>query len=189
VSALLGLAQEWMADVHPHARHLERTVDYVLELEPDAAEAIRIAAAVHDVERAYPEAHPWDSKRDWADPAYNAYHQARCAELAGQWLRDHDVGSTLVAHVTALVAVHEVGGWPAADVVQAADSLSFLDTMVPLVRSWPREAAQGKLRHSLERISPSLPRARELGRPLLRAALEALDEAPPPSPPTGARRP
>ena len=167
-----------MADVHPHARHLERTLDWVEELDPEAAEATRIAAAVHDAERAYPEEGPWDSRRDWADPAYNAYHQARCAGIAAGWLREQGADAALVAHVTALVAVHEVGGWPAADVVQAADSLSFLETMVPLVRRWPREAADGKLRHSLERISPDLPRARALGRPLLRDALAALDEEP-----------
>ena len=175
---LLEKAQAWMADVHPHARHLERTLAWVDELDPEAAEATRIAAAVHDAERAYPEESPWDSRRDWADPAYNAYHQARCAQVAAGFLREQDADSALVAHVTALVAVHEVGGWPAADVVQAADSLSFLETMVPLVRRWPREAAEGKLRHSLERISPDLPRARELGRPLLRDALAALDEEP-----------
>jgi hypothetical protein len=175
---LLARAQAWMADVHPHARHLERTLAWVDELDPDAAEATRIAAAVHDAERAYPEENPWDSKRDWADPAYNAYHQARCAGIAAGWLREQGGGSTLVAEVTAIVAVHEVGGWPAADVVQAADGLSFLETMVPLVRRWPRPAAEGKLRHSLDRISPALPRARELGAPLLRGALAALDEAP-----------
>jgi hypothetical protein len=175
---LVARAQAWMADVHPHARHLERTLSWVDELDPGAAAATRIAAAVHDAERAYPEESPWDSKDDWADPAYNAYHQARCAEIAARWLRDQRADPALVAHVTALVAVHEVGGWPAADLVQAADSLSFLETMVPLVRRWPRAAAEGKLRHSVDRISPALPRARELGAPLLRDALAALDAEP-----------
>jgi hypothetical protein len=176
MDGLVDRAQAWMAEVHPHARHLERTLAWVDELDPGAAEATRIAAAVHDAERAYPEPNPWDSKRDWADPAYNAYHQARCAEIAARWLREQGADPTLVAEVTALVAVHEVGGWPAADLVQAADGLSFVETMVPLVRHWPRPAAEGKLRHSLDRISPALPRARELGAPLLRDALAALDE-------------
>ena len=38
----------------------------------------------------------------------------------------------------ALVRVHEEGGWPEANVVQAADSLSFLETMVGLVAGWIR---------------------------------------------------
>ena len=61
--------------------------------------------------------------------------------------------------------------------MQAADSLSFLETMVPLVVGWvesgraSRERAEGKLRHSVERISPDLPRAREIGKALLASAL------------------
>jgi len=34
---ILERAQEWMADVHPHARHLERTLDWLLELDPQAS--------------------------------------------------------------------------------------------------------------------------------------------------------
>ena len=34
---ILQRAQEWMAEVHPHARHLERTLDWLVELEIIAA--------------------------------------------------------------------------------------------------------------------------------------------------------
>jgi kynurenine formamidase len=79
--------------------------------------------------------------------------------------------------------VHEDGGWREADLVQAADSLSFLETMAPLVAGWvetgraPRERAAGKLRHSVERISPDLPRARELGEAMLAPALSRVRAA------------
>jgi kynurenine formamidase len=81
------------------------------------------------------------------------------------------------------VRVHEDGGWLEADLVQAADSLSFLETMVPLVLGWvetgraPRDRAEGKLRHSVERISADLPRAREIGDALLAPALSRLRAA------------
>src|SRR5919112_224331 len=110
MSALLDRAQRWVADVHPHARHLERTLDWLLELDPEASDATEIAAG---------------------------------------WLREQGADPDLVAEVEALVGVHEVGGWPEADLVQAADSLSFLETMGFLVRRWPRPAAEAKLRHSL----------------------------------------
>ena len=67
--------------------------------------------------------------------------------------------------------------------MQAADSLSFLETMVPLIVDWvesgraPRERAAGKLEHSVERISPDLPRAREIGRALLAPALSRVRAA------------
>jgi hypothetical protein len=52
---VLDRAQAWVADVHPHARHLERTLDWLLALDPHASERARIAAATHDIERAYPD--------------------------------------------------------------------------------------------------------------------------------------
>jgi kynurenine formamidase len=178
---MLELAQEWIAEVHPHARHLERTVDWLLALEPGASEAARIAAATHDIERAYPDdSAGWDSARDWDSPEYNRWHQDRCAKIVADGLRERGATEELTREVAGLVRVHEDGGWPEADLVQAADSLSFLETMVPLVLGWvesgraPRERAEGKLRHSVERISPDLPQARELGEALLAPALSRL---------------
>jgi kynurenine formamidase len=173
-----------MAQVHPHARHLERTLDWLLELDPDASEAARIAAATHDVERAYPDgAAPWDSARDWDSPEYNRWHQDRCADMIGPGLLERGASEELAREVAGLVRVHEDGGWLEADLVQAADSLSFLETMVPLVVGWveagraSRDRAEGKLRHSVERISHDLPRAREVGEALLAPALSRLRAA------------
>jgi kynurenine formamidase len=184
VTVLLERARAWVAEVHPHARHLERTLDWLLVLAPDASEAARIAAVTHDIERAYPDASAgWDSARDWDSPEYNRWHQDRCAEIVAAGLRERGAEEALTAEVAGLVRVHEDGGWHEADLVQAADSLSFLETMVPLIAGWvesgkaPRERAAGKLRHSVERISPDLPRAREHGERLLAPALSRLRAA------------
>jgi hypothetical protein len=88
-----------------------------------------------------------------------------------------------VADVERLIRVHEEGGWPEADLLQAADSLSFLETLVWLVLEWvesgraSRERGAAKLRSSVERMNPSLARARELGEPRLRDALAAVEAA------------
>ena len=50
--------------------------------------------------------------------------------------------------------VHEEGGWREADVLQAADSLSFLETMVPLVLGWSERG------YADERGREAAPRAR-----------------------------
>jgi hypothetical protein len=178
VSELLPRARGWVEEVHPHARHLLRTEDWLLALDDDASEALRLAAVLHDIERAFPDPDAtWDSARDWASPAYNRWHQDRCADIAVRWLREQDADPELVAEVERLIRVHEEGGWPEADLLQAADSLSFLETMTWLVVGWvesgraPREVAEGKLRHSMTRIAPGLSRARELGAPYLDAAL------------------
>jgi hypothetical protein len=180
VTELLERAQAWVAEVHPHARHLERTHDWLVELDPGASEGLRIAAAVHDIERAFPDAESerWDSARDWSSDGYNRWHQDRCADIAARWLREQGAPEELVTEVEALVRVHENGGWHEADLLQAADSLSFLETMVPLVLRWVErgydENAEAKLHHSIDRINPELTRARELGAPMLDDALRQL---------------
>jgi hypothetical protein len=55
MSDLLESARAWIADVHPHARHLERTLDWLVDLDPEAATVTRIAAVTHDIERAFPD--------------------------------------------------------------------------------------------------------------------------------------
>jgi hypothetical protein len=184
VTALLTAARAWVADVHPHARHLLRTEDWAVTLDPAATEALRAAAVLHDIERAFPDPDAaWDSARDWDSPDYNRWHQDRCAEIAGRWLREQAADPELVDAVEALVRVHEEGGWPEANVLQAADSLSFLETMVPLVVGWvesgraPRERAAAKVRSSVERIAPDQDRARVLAAPYFDQALRAVDAA------------
>jgi hypothetical protein len=184
VSALLGQAQAWVEEVHPHEAHLVRTLHWAIELDPAASEALRIAAVTHDIERAYPdESAGWESARDWDSPEYNRWHQDRCAEMVANWLSEHGADAGLIDDVRALVAVHEEGGWREADILQAADSLSFLETLVPLVVQWVEteratpERGAAKLRHSLERIAPALEPARALAAPLLEQALERLAAA------------
>jgi Domain of unknown function (DUF4202) len=184
-AALLPAARAWVVELkHPHEQHLLRTEDWLVTLDPEASEALRIAAVLHDIERAFPApGTDWDSARDWDNPEYNRWHQDRCADIAGRWLWDQGASEDLVTEVQALVRVHEDGGWPEADLLQAADSLSFLDTLTPLTISWVQsgrstpERAKAKISSSLDRIDPSLEHARELARPMLAEALRAVDAA------------
>src|SRR6185503_8790659 len=132
---------------------------------PGASEALQVAAVTHDIERAFPDPDAtWDSARDWNDPAYNRWHQDRCAEMVAAWLAEQGAAADVAARAEALVRVHEEGGDPEADVLQAADSLSFLETMVPIVLTWAQRgygaSAEGKIRHSASRIAPGLTTAR-----------------------------
>ncbi|MGD9735845.1 MAG: cyclase family protein [Solirubrobacterales bacterium] len=193
MSELLQRATEWTRQ-HPHARHLDRTLHWVVELEPEASEGLRIAALTHDMERAFPDPEAtWVSSRDWSSPAYNEWHQERCARIVAAWLREQGADAELVAEVEALVRVHEDGGWREADLLQAADSLSFLETMVPLVLEWSArgegEAARGKLEHSVARIQPDQAAAIAAAEGLLERALSELDAASWPSPAAAAAAP
>jgi hypothetical protein len=175
----MDAALRFAREQHPHSEHLLRTRDWLDALEPGARPALRIAALLHDIERAFPDpGSPYVSGRDWAVPHYVDYHQGRCARLLTRWLGEHDADSALTADAVALVAVHECGGWPDADLVQAADSLSFIETLGPLVRRWiadgmlSRESGIEKMRVMWERIQ--VPAAQEQGRELYERALREI---------------
>jgi hypothetical protein len=186
VTRLVADAHAWIEAVHPYAQHLERTLDWVLEFEPDSSEALRIAAVTHDAERAFPDPEAnWVSWRDFDREEYNRWHQDRCADFVGDWLRERGADTELVGEVEALVRAHEDGGWPEADLLQAADSVSFLEVMPAVVESWvtekgaPRSRARLKLQTMCDRINPRLARPRELAADLLEADLASLDRGAP----------
>ena len=168
---MIEAVRAWVEAVHPSAPHLVRTLEWVDRLSPDAREALRIAALVHDAERAFPEpGGRWNPRDHWDVDEYVRWHQDRSAAIAAGWLAAERAAPELVEDVRRLVAVHEEGGWPEADVLQAADSLSFLEVMVPAIASWPAERAEGKLRYMAERVSV----ARELAFDRLAHALAQL---------------
>jgi hypothetical protein len=159
-------ARRWVGELSPHTAHLVRTEEWTLELSPDASAALRLAALTHDMERAYPEGSPrWEPGRGWDDPLYTIAHTERSARIVGDFMRDHGAEEPFVREVTRLILFHETGGFPEADVVQAADSLSFLETMVPVVGSWVTgkrttpEQARDRIRYAVTRIRHAQGRA------------------------------
>jgi hypothetical protein len=174
-------ALEW---VQPYwnAEHLIRTRDWLLRLDPDAPEALRVAALTHDMERHFPGGPVQDlSLAPEADLEYWRLHTTRSAEIVGAWLREQGAAEELAREVERLVAEHELGGRPDADLLQAADSLSFLEVNPFVVVRWftsgrcSRERSKDQLRWMRERIRPE--RARELAGPLYEEALAAVDRA------------
>jgi hypothetical protein len=162
-----------------NARHLERTRDWVLVLRPEADEALRLAALTHDAEREMDGGAPLDAQIGaFDDPETVRAHCERSARVVGEWLRRQGASEDVVTGVASLVLLHETGGTPDADLLQAADSLSFLETN-PAAR-WVRERrasperAAAKLRAMHGRMR--LERARELARPYLERALGELAE-------------
>jgi len=70
-SDLLGEGVTWARAEHPHAAHLERTLFWTRELDPEASGVLQLAALLHDIERAVPDpGSPFDSARDWSLDAY-----------------------------------------------------------------------------------------------------------------------
>lgn len=175
---LEDLTEAWVAPLE-NARHLVRTRDWLLELDPNPSEALRIAALTHDVERNFPGGPRQPANLPANDRAYRDAHQARSAELVTKWLLEHRANPILIEEVAGLVRIHEWGGSPPADLLQAADSISFLETTAPQAGRWIREGrytrkrTEEQLNWMLDRIR--LPKARRLARPLFDAAVAGLD--------------
>jgi hypothetical protein len=179
--ALMDAALRFAREQHPHPEHCLRARDWLDSIAPGARPALRVAALLHDIERAFPDpGSPFVSGRDWALSVYVDYHQGRCARLLTRWLGEHGAPPALTADAVALVAVHECGGWADANLVQAADSLSFIETLGPLVRRWiadgtvSRESGLEKMRAMWERIQ--VPAAHEHGGELYERAMRELGE-------------
>jgi hypothetical protein len=168
-STLVETARGWVVEKYPYNRdHLLCALDWLDRLAPGSREAVRLAVLTHDMERAFPGA---DSPHAASlnDPAYNQLHSERSARIVGTWLRGHGAPDGLVNDVEQLILAHETGGWLEADLVQAADSLSFFDTNIELFLGFVRtgrfsaDEVRWKFEHSYHRIR--VPDARALALP------------------------
>jgi hypothetical protein len=169
-------ALEWISS-YWNAEHLVRTRDWVVELDPGADLALRLAALTHDIERNFPGGPAFDP----TDPDYARVHAERSAQIVGKWLASQGASEELVGAVARLVTAHEVGGWREADILQAADSLSFLEINATRPAVWVRDGrcgpdeARARLREMHDRIA--VERARAPSDTLLEDAERRLEEA------------
>jgi hypothetical protein len=174
-------ALEWIRP-YSQAWHLERARDWLVYLDPGASLEARLAVVTHDIERMFPNGPQLDKATGrWDDPHYLYAHAARSAEVVGFWLHaQHDVPEQVaLSEVQRLITLHEFGGVGGADLVQAADSLSFLETLQDIVQKWVThgecgvEQARAKHRYMAERIR--VPAAQPIADRLLQQALASLD--------------
>jgi len=177
---LEAAALEWL-DGFYQLEHLLCTRHWVLTLCPAASPALTFAALVHDAERFFPGGPAGDARAGFDDCDYLFAHSIRSADIVEAWLRDTRKldDETFIKHVRRLILRHEIGGNSEEDILQAADSLSFLDVFDWLIAGWVRQniftpdQAREKLDWSVERIRP--PTARRLAMPLYAQITKALD--------------
>lgn len=176
-------AANWVAP-YSQVVHLMRTRDWLVHLTPEATLEARLAAMTHDIERMFPGGPTMDyANIRWDDPAYLYPHQLRSAALVGEWLSSEGhSGDVDDDEVRRLIGLHEVGGLGLADALQAADSLSFLETLAGLAGDWvrtgtcSRDTAIAKLTYSVDRIR--LDQALEPARALLPWAIDQIPAEP-----------
>jgi hypothetical protein len=179
--SLIAVAERWVIEHYTtyNSRHLTQSLVWLDRLFPGSREAVRLATLTHDMERAFP-GPDMPPIVQLNDPAYYRAHSERSARIVGAWLREQAADARLVSDVEALVRVHEVGGWPEANQVQAADSISFLETNVDLFLgfgrsrkyAWPDIKTKFQWMYDRMQIEP----AREAAAPFLAAAQARLED-------------
>lgn len=181
LSPLEDAATDWL-DGFYQLEHLLCTRAWVMRLAADATPELKFAALVHDAERFFPGGPPSTPETSFDDPDYLFAHSIRSADFVEAWLREKapPQNDSFVRRVRQLVLRHEIGGDREADVLQAADSLSFLETYDWLVVEWVRtgrctiERAREKLDWMVERMRP--PEAMGPALALYAHALRGLDD-------------
>lgn len=168
-------AIDWVEPYYD-GEHLRCTVVWLVRLNPAAPEPLLVAALTHDMERHFPGGtQPDKAAGAWDDLEYNTKHTQRSAAIVSDWLRRQDVPEPFVARVAPAILQHEFGGSPQGNLMQAADSLSFLDVNAPLVMRWVRDG-ETSLRHAVRKLEwmyerIQLDRARALAQPLYQKAI------------------
>ena len=110
--------------------HTINTLEWMIKLEPQADEALKIAALGHDIERAI-------SKRKIKRENYTNYeefkkaHALNSAEVLNKLMETFKVKKELREEIFYLVNHHETGGNKRANLLKNADSLSFFQVNLP----------------------------------------------------------
>ena len=126
--------------------HADNTLEWLLRLEPDAGEALQLAALAHDLDRAIEEIKVKRADFDDYD-VFKAAHARHGAQLLRPILTVCGVARDIVDEACRLVEFHEVGGDAEADLLKDADSISYFDVNLPLY--YQREGWAESKRRSL----------------------------------------
>ena len=115
-------------------RHSTNTLEWLLKLEPDADDALQLAALGHDIDRAVEASKVLRADFSEYDD-FKAAHARHSAEMLLGILQHCGVGDPMLAgELSRLVCLHEVGGDARSDLLVDADSLSYFDVNLPLYR-------------------------------------------------------
>ncbi|MFQ5481882.1 MAG: DUF4202 family protein [Nitrospinaceae bacterium] len=113
----------------PH--HAENTLEWLLNFDSTADQALQIAALAHDIDRAM-EARKV-RRSDFGDyDVFKAAHAQNGAVILREILDDCEVDPSVTGEACRLVTLHEVGGDPRSDLLKDVDSISYFDVNMPL---------------------------------------------------------
>ncbi len=110
--------------------HSKNTLVWLLKLNPDADEALQIAAPGHDIERAIERRKVRRADFDDYDE-FKAAHARNSALVLKEIMQKCGLPVVIADDVCRLVCRHEVGGDERCDLLKDADSMSFFEVNLP----------------------------------------------------------
>ncbi|MBI5221118.1 MAG: DUF4202 family protein [Candidatus Liptonbacteria bacterium] len=137
-------------------QHSELVLKWVLQLKPDADEALQIAALAHDIDRGVTGIIERDLKDYSKIAEFKKAHAMRSAKFTSEILARHGYREEVISKVNTLVKKHEEGGDYESDVLKDADSLAFFEYNIPgYIKYCGEERAKGKIQFMYVRMSPN----------------------------------
>jgi len=163
-------------------KHFIRTVYWVKFLNPDADEALRVAAVAHDIERGIRNrqdySHINKNDKGFRSDEHLRHHQEEGARIIGEYLHTIGVDDQFIERVKMLVSKHEVGGNDDQNLLKDADSISFFENNVDhflekKVSETSKEKVRDKFDWMFDRITSQ--DAKEIARPWYERAIRKLE--------------
>ena len=167
---ILEKAQKFVAEILAKKKdnsdliHSEKTVYWIKNLRPDADEALLVAGALHDIERAI----YGDWKAGSSEEEALRKHQDLSAEEAEKFLAQISASQEFIERVKHLISAHETGGDEDQNILCDADVLAWLEDKAPRnvrkhkAEGKPKEAMKEKLDYLMGRLSTE--KAKEIAR-------------------------
>jgi hypothetical protein len=112
-------------------KHAQLVLKWVLKLNPEADEALQIAAFSHDIDRAITKITEKDLKDYTKIDEFKKEHSIRSAQFITDILKRHKYPAGIIKKVKHLVENHEVGGDKESNILMNADSLAYFEFNIP----------------------------------------------------------
>lgn len=139
--------------------HFERTLYWAKRIEPDADEAILIAAYAHDAARVFSRKDTEETFKDseFDDQKILTEHQCTGARIVASFLRNERYGEKSIKRVYHMIRYHEEGGDDESNIIMDADSISYLEVNaikhIALVNNLGKDKIKRKIEWMYKRIS------------------------------------
>ena len=110
--------------------HSKNTLEWLLKLNPDADEALQIAALGHDIERAIEGRKV--KREDFKNyDEFKDTHASNSAKVMTEIMEECDISKRLADDIFSLVRYHETGNTKRIDILRDVDSISFFHVNLP----------------------------------------------------------